>query len=417
MKINVFICTMYFAIHIAHNISSQNNVLDSLLQTLTKKYTDVIHHPDKFRFQLIYTSIHYHDDENKVKWNDYFFNYSDTVYNYPASMVKFPLSIAAVKKIETLKQPDVSLDSKIITDSLFCQKALVADSIGFPAYPHLRKWIKRMLIISDNQAYTHTYDFVNCRTLHTWLKEWGFDKARISHKFISKCMNDSTYYTPTVYVLNSDNDTVFIQYQDSMCKFDASQKNYSVGYIIKKIKKRKKIIRQKVPKTFEKHNDWLLEYSHQLMKYFIFDDELKKLNLNKAHYDSLIKYMGSYPGEHPDLSVDTTAYYDTWKKFFIYGGKYKRIEEDTLRSINIIGRAYGFLSETAYIVDFKNNVDFILSASIYVNPNNIMDNKYNYDLAYQLFYDISHIIYRYEKENNIKQSIKFKHYEDLFKQK
>lgn len=416
MKAYIFIPLLYPLIFISHNIFSQNNLLDSLLQTLPNTYAHIIQSPDKFRFQLIYTSIRY-NEKGEGMFKDYYFNYSDTVYNYPASMVKFPASIIAVKKIETLNKDNLSLDSKIIMDSLFCQKSLLSDTVGFPKYPHLRKWIKRMLIISDNEAYTHTYDFINCKTMHSWLKEWGFYNARIINKFIPKCINDSTYYTPTVYVLDNNNDTIFIQYQDSICKFNTSEKNYTVGYVVKKIKKKRKIIRRKIPKSFVKHNDWPLNYSHQLMKYFIFDQQLKKLSLNNSHYDSLLKYMGSYPREYSDLNIDSTAYYDTWKKFFIYGGKYKRIQDDTLRSINIIGRAYGFLSETAYIVDFKNNVDFILSASIYVNPNNIMDNKYNYELAYQLFYDISKIIYKYEKENNIKHIEKSQYYENLFKKK
>lgn len=396
-------------------ILCQNTLLDSILKPLLNEYPNVLKNPDVYRFQLIYTKIHYSTDTS-VTFEDYFFHYSDTLYNYPASMVKLPASIAATKKTEILsKTHNIDWTSKIIIDSLFCQKSFRHDSIGYPYYPHLKKWIKRMLIISDNSSYTHTYDYLNCKTLHAWLHEWGFTNARISHKFIAKCINDSSYYTPTIYLMSNDNDTLFIQYQDSACKFNIHEKNYSIGYSIQKIKKGRKIIRKKIPKVFIKHNDWPLHYSHQLMKYLVFDKELKILSLNEKHRDSLLKFLGSYPREHTDLQVDTNDYYDTWKKFFIYGAKYKRVKEDTLRSINIIGRAYGFLSETAYIVDLKNKTDFILSASIYVNPNNIMDGNYNYDLAYQLFYQISRLIYEYEKKYNTKKHITFQYYENLFK--
>lgn len=404
----------YFLLVFQFSLLSQKNVLDSLFQYLPSDLQDVIKHPDDFRLQIIYTKIDY-DENSNTKFEDYFFHYSDTLYNYPASMVKLPASIAAIKKIETLSSKGINWEDKILMDSLFCQSALLYDSVGSPKYPQLKKWIKRMLIISDNNAYTHTYDFLNCKTLHLYLKDWQFDKARISHKFISKCINDSTFYTPNVYVVNSNNDTIFMQYQDSACKFENSDKNYAVGYTIQKIKMKRKVIRKKIPKTFAKHNDWPLNYSHQLMKYLIFDDELKILDLFPSHRDSIIKFMGSYPREYADLDVDTTDYYDTWKKFFMYGGKYKRVREDTLRNINIIGRAYGFLSETAYIVDFKNNVDFILSMSIYVNPNNVMDGKYNYELAYSLFYQISRLIYDYEKKRVQKKSSNFTRYEKLFK--
>lgn len=392
---------------------AQSNVLDSLLKNVHSEFSEVFNHPNTYRFQLIYTKINYLPD-GVVQFEDNYFYYSDTVYNYPASMVKLPVSIAAVKKTEVMNNEQIDWENKILMDSLFCQKSLLFDSIGFPQYPHLKKWIKRMLILSDNQAYTHTYDFLNCKTLHQWLNEWGFEHARISHKFISSCINDSTFYTPTIYLLNSNNDTIFIQYQDSICKFNSASKNYSVGYSIKKIKKRKKTIRKKIPKTFVKHNDWPLDYSHQLMKLLIFDEQLKKLNIQQKHRDSLIRYLGAYPREYNELNADTNDYYDTWKKFFIYGAKFKRINTDTLRSINIIGRAYGFLSETAYIIDFKNNVDFVLSASIYVNPDNIMNNKYNYPVAYQFFYQISRLIYEYEKANNSKKHHSFQYYENLF---
>ncbi len=413
---NVYSSYMFILFLNWHFIFSQNSILDTILNSLPTESLEIIKNAGYYRLQLIYTQIHYLPKDS-IHFKDYYFHYSDTLYNYPASMVKLPTSIIAVKKTETMNKEEVHLDTRILMDSLFCQKALIYDSLGFPQYPHLRKWIKRMLIISDNQAYTHTYDFLTCKTLHGWLKEWGFEKAKISNKFISKCINDSSYYTPTVYLLNNQNDTIFMQYQDSECKFEETSKNYSVGYTIKKRKRKKKTVKYKVAKTFIKHNDWTLHYSQQLMKYLIFDKELQKINLYSHHRDSLIKYLGSYPREYVSAISDTINYYDTWKKFFIYGGKYKRIKEDTLRSINIIGRAYGFLSETAYVVDFKNNVDFIVSASIYVNSNNIMDGKYNYELAYNLFYQISRLIYEYEKKYHQKRTNKMSYYEELFHQK
>lgn len=403
---------LYFIIS-AFNSFGQLSLLDSLLNNLPSHTRNILKQANNYRIQIIYTKINY-SESGQVHFEEYFFNYSDTIYNYPASMVKLPASIVALKKISTLHPNGIDWNSKILMDSLFCQKALLTDSIGMPTYPHLQKWIKRMLIISDNDAYTHTYDFINCKTLHQWLYYWGFDKAQIKHKFIAKCINDSTYYTPTVYILNEKQDTLYIQYQDSACKFPILNKNYNIGYTIKTIKQKRKRHRIKEPKIFIKHNDWPLLYSHQLLKFLIFDEELKILNLPKDYRDSIIKFMGSYPREYPELQVDTTSYYDTWKKFFIYGSKYKRITEDTLRSINIIGRAYGFLSETAYIVDFKNNIDFILSASIYVNPNDLMDGKYNYETAYYLFYQISRLIYNYEK-TRVKTSNKIHYYEHLFK--
>ncbi|GIV27439.1 MAG: hypothetical protein KatS3mg027_1253 [Bacteroidia bacterium] len=397
---------------VCKGLMAQENVLDSLFNQLPVNLKKFIEDPNKYRFQCIYTKIDY-DADSRPLFRDYYFNYSDTVYNYPASMVKLPASVVALKKLELLNNSEVDWESPVLMDSLHCQKRVKSDSIGRPYYPHLKKWIKRMLILSDNNAYTRVYDFENCRTLHECLKDWGFTQSQIKNKFVTKCQKDSLYFTPTVYILNQSGDTIYIQYADYKCHFDSLYKNYSVGYTIRMEKRGKRIVRQRVPKSFANHNDWPLAYSHQLMKYLIFDDDLKVLNLNKLYKDSLIRYLGSYPREYSELEVDTNDYYDTWKKFFIYGAKYNRVKADTLRNINIIGRAYGFLSETAYIVDFKNNVDFLLSATIYVNPNEIMDGKYNYEEAYELFYHISRLIYEYEKQFS-KTVNKFRYYENLF---
>ncbi len=395
----------------------QNNFLDSLFQkNLFGSQLEVLNSANDYRLQIIYTKIN-RVTKDSVSFQDFYFNYSDTLYNYPASMVKLPIAVASVKKIEAINNPGINLNSYVCMDSLFCQKPYYTDSSAYPQYPHLNLWIKKMLVLSDNESFTHAYDFLNCKTIHVCLNDWKFSKAQIKNKFIYKCINDSTFYTPNVYIINQ-HDTIFKQQQEAICKFDSLKKNYIVGYnqeiIKKKVKKRTIRIKKLTPKNFSYHNDWTLNYSHQLMKDLIFDSQLKVLNLSSAHRDSLIKYMGKYPRECPELKADTNAYYDTWKKFFIYGAKYKRIRTDSLRNINIIGRAYGFLSETAYIADFKNNVEFILSAVIYVNKNNIMDGKYEYDeIAAPLFQSISLAIYNYEKQRK-KNKPNTNMYEKLF---
>jgi hypothetical protein len=45
-----------------------------------------------------------------------------------------------------------------------------------------------------------------------------------------------------------------------------------------------------------------------------------------------------------------------------------------------VGLAYGFLLDNAYIIDIKNNVEFILTAVVYHNDNQTMnDDTYEYD--------------------------------------
>ena len=53
---------------------------------------------------------------------------------------------------------------------------------------------------------------------------------------------------------------------------------------------------------------------------------------------------------------------------------------DTVRIYNKVGYAYGTLTDIAYIVDRVHAVEFLLSATILVNENQIFnDNNYEYD--------------------------------------
>ena len=62
------------------------------------------------------------------------------------------------------------------------------------------------------------------------------------------------------------------------------------------------------------------------------------------------------------------------------------------------GDAYGFLTDSAYIVDFDNGVEFLLSASIYTNANETFnDDNYEYDeIALPFLRDLGTAIYEVE---------------------
>jgi hypothetical protein len=45
-----------------------------------------------------------------------------------------------------------------------------------------------------------------------------------------------------------------------------------------------------------------------------------------------------------------------------------------------VGYAYGYLTDNAYIIDTKNNIEYILTATIHVNANEIYnDDAYEYE--------------------------------------
>jgi hypothetical protein len=71
-----------------------------------------------------------------------------------------------------------------------------------------------------------------------------------------------------------------------------------------------------------------------------------------------------------------------------------------VRVFNKVGWAYGCLTDVSYVVDFGSKVEFMLSATIYVNSDGILnDNRYDYEsIGWPFLYKIGQIIYQYEQK-------------------
>jgi len=72
--------------------------------------------------------------------------------------------------------------------------------------------------------------------------------------------------------------------------------------------------------------------------------------------------------------------WDSYVKFFLFGDK-KDTMPDHIRIFNKVGDAYGYLTDCAYVVDYDNRVEFLLTVAVSVNANQIYnDGVYEYDI-------------------------------------
>ena len=63
----------------------------------------------------------------------------------------------------------------------------------------------------------------------------------------------------------------------------------------------------------------------------------------------------------------------------MYGDTKNKIP-DNIKIFNKVGLAYGFVIDNAYIIDIDKNVEFLLTAVIYSNSNETMnDDNYDYE--------------------------------------
>jgi hypothetical protein len=106
--------------------------------------------------------------------------------------------------------------------------------------------------------------------------------------------------------------------------------------------------------------------------------------------------MSMMPRESKYPQYDST-YNDAYVKFLLLGAK-GSIGDSSIRIFNKVGDAYGFLTDAAYIVDFKNGIEFMLSASIYCNSDEVFnDDRYEYEtIGFPFMKNLGSVIYKHE---------------------
>jgi hypothetical protein len=118
--------------------------------------------------------------------------------------------------------------------------------------------------------------------------------------------------------------------------------------------------------------------------------------------------MSMMPGESISPVYDTAAYWDTYVKFMYYGSE-KGKARPAVRIFNKVGDAYGFLIDGAYIVDYANKVEYLLSAVIHCNSDGIFnDDKYEYDeVGLPFMKNLGQLIHVYERTKVRKKNMPF----------
>lgn len=152
------------------------------------------------------------------------------------------------------------------------------------------------------------------------------------------------------------------------------------------------------PMDFTRHNNAPLEDLQQIMQSVLFPGSVpakQRFKLDQDDYKMLYRYMSQMPSESKHPKYDTSEYFDSYAKFLF---KADRTIPSYIRVFNKTGWSYGFLTDISYVVDFKNNIEFMLSALIYVNSDGILnDDKYEYkETGYPFFKEVGNIFYEYE---------------------
>ena len=376
-------------------------------------FKSVILHPEIYRYQIIYTQIN-RDKSNNPSFTNYYFFFDSLQYFNPASTVKMPLAFLSLEKLNQLKDKGVNMFTPMQFDSGYSrQTVLYKDSTAENGLPSISQFIRKAFLISDNDAYNRMYEFVGQETINRRMHEMGYPDFRITRRFMR--MNaDENRHTNPIRFIRPDGSVI---YQQPMAfnrdSFDFSHIN-KMGKAY--MNAQDSLING--PIDFTTANNVTVYHLQQLLQSVMFPNsvpENRRFHLTREDYDFLYRYLSQYSSETAYPKYDTSLYYDSYVKFFFKHGSHNMA--DYVRVFNKVGWAYGCLTDVSYVVDFKNKVEFMLTATIYVNSDGVMnDNKYDYDtIGYPFLYQLGQSIYNYELKRNRKYKpdlSKFKiHYE------
>ena len=360
---------------------------DSILQK-------VLRQPDTFRVQIIYTQID-RDKKNKPSFKNFYFNVDSLFYFNPASTVKLPLACLALEKLNKMHVPGVNKYTSMQFDSAYAhQEKQYADSTSENGLPSIAQFIRKAFLVSDNDAYNRLYQFVGQHTINENLHEKGYRDVRITREFMGFTADENRHTNPIRFI-NDDGRLIYSQpmlYNTDSFDFSHVNKLGRAYY-----NNHDSLINE--PIDFTRVNNISLEDLQQILQSILFPESVpvkQRFNLAADDYKFLCQYLSQLPSETNYPKYDTADYYDSYVKFFFRNNSHRM--PDGVRVFNKVGWAYGFLIDVSYVADFRNNIEFMLSAVVYVNSDGVLnDDKYDYDsVGWPFMYQLGQAIYKYE---------------------
>jgi hypothetical protein len=376
------------------------NPLDSVLHS-TPSLAPVVSQADKHELQVIYTRVE-RDAQNKPKFTQFSYRLDDKAYFNPASLVKLPVAVLALEKLNRLRQQAPTLSRNSIMATGVAGRCQTPVPFAAPADSDraatVGNYIKGMLLVSDNRSYNRLYEFLGQQYLHKRLAELGYPAVRIVRRFApcdtaaNRCTNPVTFHDAQGSVLFKQaaacNPSPLRHPLGQVVK---GQAHYAAGKLVNK------------PYDFTTANYLSLQTATDFLRTVLFPESASdghRPRLSTQDYAFLKQYLGSTPEEAQFRLYKAPQYYHSYKKYLYYGRQRQVPIRTGLRIYNVVGMSYGYLADCAYFVDDQSKAEFLLSAVLYVNSDGILnDGSYEYtSVGLPFFVNLGRAILSMEQE-------------------
>lgn len=334
----------------------ENSYAQSIRSILKNSESELINYvynkQEKFEVQIILTELK--KRKNGFTIHKKKFNVDKKNYFYPASSIKLPIALLTIEKIN--ENPNLNINSEF---------SIEGDSI----ITTFKKEITDLFIISSNESYNRLFEFLGQDYINKKLKQKGFKDFSIYHRLSTKESDNLKTKEINFYRNGEINQIQKSINNKPLTKLNLKNLNKGIGFILDNELQNKSM-------DFSRKNYFSIEELNNILICLFFPEvsKNKKFNLSKSQNLLIQKLMSSTPY---DMGFDKNIYPNNYNKFFIYGDKDGMINDNIY---NKVGNAYGYSIDNAYIYNKNSDRHFVLTACIYTNANNILnDNYYEYD--------------------------------------
>jgi len=392
-KINRNLLCLWLSSLLLMACQSSENPLDAIMASQSGPIKNITDNLGQHEVQILLTQID--RDENGIpSFTEHGFQLDDKQYFYPASTAKFPTAVMALQHLHDIqgRLPGINKETpfKILQKSTE-DVVLDVDSTQENGATTIAHLIKKVFLVSDNDAYNFLFHFVGRGPINAEMKKRNMGPSQLNHTFGTSIRTA----TPGPYIFQTDKGGISVETNgDTKLKYRLKGLLKGKGFTDDEGKLTEE------PFDFSEKNYFSIRSLNQVLKAVIFPESLpeeERFDLTEDDYEFLRFWMSRNALESEYPNYNDGQHWDSYVKFFMYGDT-KDPMPDHIRIYNKVGQAYGTSTDVAYIKDSKNDIEFMLVATVLTNGNGIFnDGKYEYDeLGVPFLAELGRQVYQYE---------------------
>ena len=367
-------------VHAARDTSDA--ALKAQAETRAALLDRVLRAPSEFRVQVVLGEIVDADGARKLvqtTWRtgmDYF---------YPASAIKLCGAVAAFERLNELARttaPGADMDTPLAFHGLKAKDKLedVDASNLAGGKPTVAQLVRRVGLVSDNEAFNRLYDFAGQNWLNERMWRAGLTSVRVQHRLSVRQSPNDSKRTPIVE-LRLPTGALLIEGRWGSLDLGLGPAGYRNIYIgAKHIGDDATIVDQGMS-FFDKNAITLCDLQRCLVRVVRPEIALagEPFDLTDAQRALLLDALSCYPGDSANPKYERERYPDAYAKFFLPGVE-RAVPKGSATIYNKVGLAYGFAIDNACIVDKAGGRTLFLAATVFANSDGVMnDDKYDYE--------------------------------------